>query len=168
MKKLFLYVLPPISAFVMTWWPGALQITFFFQAMTSMIQAALLRRNGFRRLIGIQPLISQENKQSKTSPYSGNITRQPDSNIPDSKRKGIFGGAKDDIQGAFSSVKKLAKEQAEKQKGTGKRTPGEIQHAKAYDDRRKREMAQFEFEKKQLLKARRSEEAERRERQKLK
>lgn len=128
-----------------------------------MTQSAALRTNWFRTLVGIQPLPRPEDTKPKESAYTGTITRQADLDAaPEAKSKGIFGGAKADIQGAFSGLKKMAKDQQLKQQGTGRRTPGELQHARAYDERRKREIAQLKFEREQAAQGRLIEEEEKR------
>lgn len=152
-KKVCLYVLPPFSGLIMCAWPGALQMTFFFQAMISMLQAAALRQDWFRDLIGIQPFPKAGDTKSKT-PYSGTINATISAKPASGADKGLFGKAMADMKTAFSEVKKRVEDYQQPTK-THRRTPGELKHAQAYDDRRKREIAQEKFEREQLREERR-------------
>ena len=149
--KIFLYVLPPFSAMIMAYWPGALQITFFLQAVITFTQSAALRRDWFRNMIGIQPLPKPENLNPKNHTYKGKLNKfTPPEIITEPKSKGILGGAKSDIQAAFSSLVKQGQQRmGQSQSSKARRTPGEIKHAKAYDEKRKREIAQEKFEREQ-------------------
>jgi len=152
-RKFFLYVLPPFSGLIMCAWPGALQITFFIQAMISMTQAAALRQNWFRDMVGIQPL--PDNNKPKSN-YSGTINRAASAASPQGgANKGGSGGFMDDIKTAFAAAKKRTEDYQQPTK-TGRRMPGELKHAQAYDARRKREIAQEKFEREQLREERRN------------
>lgn len=128
-------------------------MTFFFQAMISMVQAAALRQDWFRDLIGIQPFPKTDDTKSSV-PYSGTINKTMSANAASGAKKGLFGAAMTDIKTAFSAAKKRAEDFQQPTK-TGRRTPGELKHAQAYDARRKREIAQEKFEREQLKEERR-------------
>ncbi len=153
-KKIFLYVLPPFSGLIMCAWPGALQFTFFFQSMMSMSQAAALRQDWFRNMVGIQPLPKPGDTKPSTT-YSGTINRTISADGTPGAKSGILGGAMADIKTAFSAAKKRTEDYQQPTK-TGRRTPGELKHAQAYEARRKREIAQEKFEREQLKEERRN------------
>lgn len=60
------------------------------------------------------------------------------------------------------SLGKMASEQKKKTVSAKRRTDAELRHAKAYDERRKREMAQERFEREQEAEARKVEGEEKR------
>jgi len=149
-RAIFLYVLPPFSGLIMCAWPGALQLTFFIQALITMVQSAALRQDWFRKLVGIQPL-PQSGDIKPNTPYSRAIISNMSADLASGAKKGILGGAIADIKTAFSAAKKRTEDyQQQQQPKTGRRTPGELKHAQAYDARRKREIAQETFEREQL------------------
>jgi len=171
-KKVFLYVLPPISFMIQLFWPAGLQFTFFISALISLTQSSLLRQLWFRNLFGIQPLPQHMgvNAQAKTEAYTGTINRYQPPTSPGAapeKGKGFLGGALSDIQGAVSEVVKSGKKMMASKKGAnGKRTAAELRHAREYDARRKREQAQERSEKAQEREAKARENAEKKDRQK--
>lgn len=145
-RRIFLYVLPPFSGIIMCAWPGALQFTFFVQAMISMVQSAALRSNGFRNLVGIQPIPSPSDiKPSASSPYSGTINRAKAAYTAPRAKKGGIEGAIADLKKAVPGFAKSMDEQPK----ANRRTAAELRHAQAYDARRKREIAQEKFERDQ-------------------
>jgi len=169
-QKVFLYVLPPASFLIQLFWPAGLQFTFFISGVISLIQSSALRQRWFRKLLGIQPLPHQmgSSTKPKTEAYTGTMNRYQAPASPTAgpeKGKGFLGGAISDLQGAVSEVVKGGKKMLDKQKTeTGKRTAAELRHAKDYDVRRKREVAQKKFEKQQEQEVERREKEERRER----
>ena len=162
MQKVFLYVIPPLSGLIMIGWPAALQLTFFTTAMISFSQSWFLRQAWFRALIGIQPLPQHHNvinvKKNEPSPYTGTMTRyQPPGHAvekkkhvleqkehaSEQKRRGGVSGIKSALSHWWKESKKKAQEwQQQPPQNIGRRTPAEIKHAKAYHERRERELAQ--------------------------
>ena len=147
---MFLYGLPTLTASFMLFWPGALQLTFAFTSMMSLTQAYLLRQPWMRNFLGIQPMP----KPAAPTSYAGVINRYEgpsptSSSSPAPTGKGILGGAISDIKGAASQVVKSArslKDMQETKTGTQRRTPAELRRAKAYEEKRLREIAQAKIE----------------------
>lgn len=83
---------------------------------------------------------------------------QPPSNPPPlEEKKGVIGGAISDIKSSFSQVADKARGVADSEtKTTTRRTAAELKYAKAYEERRRKEMeneaAEREFEKEQRRK----------------
>ena len=140
-------------------WPGALQLVLFFQATITLLQSSLLRQNWFRGIIGIQPIPKPQDIKPSGQAYSGKISKPITINAAP-KPQGIFGGAKATYQSATAALRKQVQDQ--RQKKTDERSPAELQHAKAYDQKRERELAQERFEQQQERAAKRAEKAERR------
>ena len=150
-------------------WPGGLQLTFFITAMLSNVQATVFRNDWFRKFVGIQPL---PKPAAPVSQPQNSPRYQAPSNIPSTSEtpKGIIGtlkGAVSDIMKAGENISSMSRQKAEK----GRLTIGEKQHAKAYEAKRKREIAreaemkrgsaQAKFERKQELAAQEQERKER-------
>ena len=171
-KKVFLYVLPPVSFLIQLFWPAGLQFTFFVSALISLIQSGTLRQLWFRNIFGLQPFPHQTSPDARpnTGAYSGNINKHVPPTTPGvspEKGKGILGGTISDIRGAVSEVVKNGQKIMEKKKAApGKRTPGELRYDKEYNARRNRERAQEKFEQQQEQESKAKERAERRRRQK--
>ena len=164
-QKLFLYVLPPLSGLFISFWPGALQLTFFIQAMITLTQSYTLRQPWVRDYLGIQPLASTSSSKPANQVYTGVINRHKGSEAAPAGKSGFIGGAVADIQkakaGFWESVQKKITERQQAAASSGRRTEGEMKHAKAYDLRRKREIAQERFERQQEADARLAERQER-------
>ena len=152
-QKIFLYVLPPLGGLFMSFWPGALQLTFFIQAMITLTQSYTLRQPWVREYLGIQPLPNKANSKPANQVYTGVINRHKGPEAAPEGKPGFIGGAVADIQkakaGLMNSIQKNINERQQRAASSGRRTEGEMKHAKAYDLRRKREIAQERFERQQ-------------------
>ena len=135
----------------MIFWPGGLQLTFFISALISNIQATLFRNGWFRKFVGIQPFPSPAAPKPQSQKYPGTISRYQapsrNASAPDTP-KGIIGN----VKGAISEIKKfgekvspVSRQQAQKDR----LTDAEKKHAKAYENRRTREIA-LEAERKRM------------------
>ena len=147
MRNLFQYGLPAMTSFIMLFWPGCMQLTFFTTSILSLLQSMLLRQNAVRRFIGIQPLPppGASSTGASSSPYTGTITYQsptPTSPAPP-KKTGMISGAIADLKGAAKQVATSAKKTVDQVQGAktkGRLSAGELRQAKAYEERRKREI----------------------------
>ena len=100
--------------------------------------------------MGIQQL-GQEPKTSQAPSYKGTITKyQPPGATSTAKPQKGSSGFLSDLW------KQANKRMEDRQKPTGRRTAAELKHAKAYDERRKREIA-LEREAEEAEKAEREE-----------
>ena len=126
----------------MVFWPAGMQLSFCLTAIFSLIQSSLLRSNDFRNLIGIQPL-GQQPYESQPTSYKGTITKYqpPGASNTATPQKGSSGVISELKSGASALWKQAHKRMEDRQKPTGRRTAAELKHAKAYDERRKREIA---------------------------
>jgi len=160
-QNIFLYVLPPLGGLFMCYWPGALQFTLLVQAIISLVQSTAFKQPWFREMLGIHPLPGPGDLKPNTNTYSGTINKSTTLDpAAEAKKKGIFGGAQADIRSAYSAMKDKAKDYQQKSGDVGKRSRNEIEHARKYDERRRREIAQLKFEQEQ----RRLEDEERKQR----
>ena len=154
MKNVFVYVFPGMTGIFMLFWPGCLQLTFFTTAMLSLSQSWVLRQAWMRQFLGIQPLPPPPTKTAPRGPYTGVLnTYQPPATIPPlPEKKGVIGGAISDLKAAAGQAMKSAKGMVSSdtaQKKTTGRSPEELRRAKAYEEKRRREIAQERFEKAQ-------------------
>jgi YidC/Oxa1 family membrane protein insertase len=160
MHKMLIYVFPAMTGTVMLFWPGCMQITFFTTAVLSLSQSWLLRQPWLRQYLGLQPLPPPSTKSPPRTPYTGTMnTYQPPAktaSLPE--KKGIIGGAISDIKGAAGQAVTSAKgalaidQDAKKTRG---RSSEELRRAKLYEEKRRREIAQEQFDKSQQKRTRR-------------
>ena len=107
-----------------------------------------------RSRLGIQPLLVKPvTPNGGSGPYTGTMNvYQPPSSTPAPEKKGIMGGAISDIKSTASQVARKARKIADQQpKSTKRRTAADLRQAKAYEDRRRKELekekADIELEK---------------------
>ena len=84
-----------------------------------------------------------------TGPYKGvmNVYQAPKpTEEAEEKPKGVIAGAVADIKGAASQVIGKAKKIQESRAPKGRLTPGEIRRAKAYEERRRKEIEAEKWE----------------------
>ena len=144
-QKYLKIFLPGVSGVIVVFWPAGMQLCFCITALFSLLQSRLLRSNEFRKFIGIQqlgqPVVIHQ-------PARANSAANP--------QKGPSGVMSELKSGAAGLWKQANKRMEVYQKPTGRRTPAELKHAKAYDERRKREIA-LEREAEEAEKAEREE-----------
>ena len=155
MRNVFQYGFPIMTGAFMLAWPGCMQLTFFSTSMMSLSQAWVLRQPGVRKFLKIQPLPPPVSDKPPKGPYTGtmNTYQRPAKTAPLPEKKGIIGGAISDLKGAAGQAVKSARsalsmDQEEKKKTPG-RSPDELRRAKAYEEKRRREIAQEKFERTQ-------------------
>lgn len=158
MKTLFLYGLPLITTTFMIFWPGALQLSFAFTSLMALAQSYLLRQPAVRKFLNIQPLRARVSPSAPS--YAGVMQKyQPPSAgsspaAPPSR--GLLGGAISDIKGAASQVAKSARSlrnSAETKPEQQRRTATQMKRAKAYEEKREKEIAEAKAEAEQARKA---------------
>lgn len=158
MKTLFLYGLPLITTTFMLFWPGALQVSFAFTSLMALAQSYLLRQPAVRKFLNIQPLRARVNPSVPS--YAGVMQKyQPpsaDSSPAAPASRGLVGGAISDIKGAASQMAKSARslrDSAETKPGQQRRTAAQMKRAKAYEEKREKEIAEAKAEAEQARKA---------------
>lgn len=156
-RTTMVYGVPLITVIFMQNWPGALQLTFAFTSLLSLTQSYCLRHPGIRKFLNIQPLPSTIITQSKPPPisrYTGRITRDtpPALKTPSPVKAEKPPAAKGFLESAISDIKKVASdvmksarnerdESPDSSAGSKRRTSQELKQAKAYDERRRKEIA---------------------------
>lgn len=147
LQKVFLYGMPLTTLVFMLFMPACLQLTFAFTSMVALLQGRLLRYPPARKFLGISPLPQKPKPGANpSSPYKGTLNRyQPPTPMP-AEKKGLLGGAISELKGAASGVMKSAKTSMEEKKPKTRLTEGELRKAKAYEERRRREIEQEKYE----------------------
>lgn len=158
MKTLFLYGLPLITTTFMLFWPGALQVSFAFTSLMALAQSYLLRQPAVRKFLNIQPLRVRVDPAAPS--YAGVMQKylppSADSSPAVPVSRGLVGGAISDIKGAASQVVKSARSlrvSAETKPGQQRRTAEQMKRAKAYEEKREKEIAEAKAEAEQARKA---------------
>ncbi|MCJ1247956.1 Mitochondrial inner membrane protein oxa1 [Trapelia coarctata] len=148
MRNAMQYGLPGLSFLFMMWWPACMQLTFATTSLLSYFTSSLLRNPAVRSFLRIKPLPTAPASGAAEGPYKGvmNVYQPPKPPGEIEKPKGVIGGAVADIKGAAKQVMGTAKEMQTKKETGGRLTAGEIRRAKAYEDRRKREIEQEKWE----------------------
>ena len=139
-QRTFKYGIPGMMGYFCLSWPAGMQLTFCATITFSLLQSAALKSNRFRDFVGIQRI---EGRLQKAEAYAGTLTRYqlPDADAA-SKPKTGMSKVISELKSGMSDMVKQGKERVENyQKPTGRRTAAELRHAKAYDERRKREIA---------------------------
>ncbi|MCJ1290676.1 Mitochondrial inner membrane protein oxa1 [Xylographa carneopallida] len=144
MKNAFTYGLPLMSFLFMSFWPACVQLTFTTTSMIALGTATLFRHSGIRTFLGISQMPTLRSA-TDTGPYKGviNVYQPPSaSEAVAEEPKGVLRGAVADIKGAAKNVIGTARNYQEKRSksGGGRLTAGELRRAKAYEDKRKREL----------------------------
>lgn len=158
MKTLFLYGLPLITTTFMLFWPGALQISFAFTSLMALTQSYLLRQPAVRKFLNIQPLRARVAPSAPS--YAGVMQKYLPPSVDSSPvapvSRGLVGGAISDIKGAASQVVKSARslrDSPETKPGQQRRTAEQLKRAKAYEEKREKEIAEAKAEADQARKA---------------
>lgn len=147
-KTTMLYGVPLLTSCFMLFWPGALQLTFAFTSILSLLQSYLLRQPWMRNFLNIQPLPIPK-PAGAASPYAGTITQHESTPSTPPVKKGVLGGAISDIKGAASQVVKTARnlrDSPDAKRGSRRRSPAEVKRAQDYEARRQREIAKAKLE----------------------
>ena len=121
----------------MVWWPACLQLTFATTACLSATQATLFSKAWFRNLFGIQPLPEKRAPGSSSHTYPRYQAPSSNTSTPETST-GLFGG----IKSTVSDLMKAAEKQQAQKASKGRLTDAEKRHAKAYEERRQRELAE--------------------------
>ena len=156
--------MPFIGGGVLLLYPALMQVAFSFAAVLGLIQATLFRQPWVRAKLGIQPLPSKKsNARLKATPYSGalssyeaptptraahTISSQQGSkgliSSFSSKARNLISRPASGMKGAASEVRK-AMNQYRGTTGTAKkkhgRTAAELQDAKRYEERHRRQQS---------------------------
>ncbi|MCJ1287617.1 Mitochondrial inner membrane protein oxa1 [Xylographa opegraphella] len=144
MKHAFTYGLPMMSFLFMSFWPACVQLTFTTTSIIALGTATLFRHSGIRTFLGISDLPMPQ-AATDSGPYKGvmNVYQPPSANAEVVEEpKGVLGGAVADIKGAAKNVIGSARSYQERKSksGGGRLTAGELRRAKAYEDKRRREL----------------------------
>lgn len=143
-----LYGVPVVTSCFMLYWPGALQLTFAFTSLLSLLQSYLLRQPRMRNFLNIQPLPIPTTTRA-VSRYPGTITKYQSTPSTPPVKKGVLGGAISDIKSAASKVVKTARnlrDSPHAKRGSRRRSPAEVKRAHEYEARRQREIAKAKLE----------------------
>lgn len=113
----------------------------------ALAQSYLLRQPAVRKFLNIQPLRARVTPSA--SSYGGVMQKyQPpsaDSSPAAPASRGLVGGAISDIKGAASQIAKSARslrDSAETKPGQQRRTAAQMKRAKAYEEKREKEIAE--------------------------
>ncbi|MCJ1385783.1 Mitochondrial inner membrane protein oxa1 [Xylographa soralifera] len=142
MKNAFTYGLPLMSFLFMSFWPACVQLTFTTTSIIALGTATLFRNPSIRTFLGISNL-PVPRSATDTGPYKGVMTvyQPPSAKGEAEEPKGVLEGAVADIRGAAKQVMGTARNfQDRKPKSGGRLTAGELRRAKAYEEKRKREL----------------------------
>ena len=157
LRLVMLYGLPGFTCIFMLFMPACLQITFAFTSIFAVTQGRLFRYPPFRKWANMTPLPQKPKPtQNPGSPYEGILNKYQPPSPESTVKKGIVGGAISEIKGAASGVMQSAKETMESRKPTTRLTPTELRRAKAYEERRRKEIEQVKYEAEQGRERKRS------------
>ena len=141
------YVLPVISGTFMLFWPGCMQLSFFTSSMFSLLQAYLFRQPVVRSFLRMSPIVRPPKPTitAATNPMYLSPTNPANTTAAatTTDKKGLWGGAYSEIKGAVNQLGSDAKRKLNERDGLGENsrlTRRELKDAKAYEQRRRREV----------------------------
>ena len=116
----------------MIWFPAGLQLTFCLTTMVSCLQAYLFKSPWFRHLTGMQPLPNPAPtpRRSRYQAPSNNNTPKPPT--------GLLGK----LKASYSEFEEQYSSRAPDKGSKDRLTDAEKRHAKSYEQRRQKELAQ--------------------------
>ena len=153
-RLVMLYGLPSFTCVFMLFMPACLQITFAFTSIFALAQGRLFRYPPFRKWLNMTPIPLKPKPAG--SPYEGILNKYQPPSLESTAKKGIVSGAISEIKGAATGVMQSAKETMESRKPTTRLTPAELRRAKAYEERRRKEIEQAKYEAEQRRERKRS------------
>ncbi|KAL8809246.1 MAG: hypothetical protein Q9223_006098, partial [Gallowayella weberi] len=149
--KTFQRILPIVTTVFMSFWPAAMQITFFMSGAMGYVQARLLRQDWFRKFWGIHPLPPTVKPGTQTPSVAAlKGVMVPPSAPPvkpeaETAQGGVFRNARSKIRSTVSDLKNSAQklgQEDEEAKKSRRRSSKELEEARRYDEKRKREIEQ--------------------------
>ncbi|KAL8781944.1 MAG: hypothetical protein Q9213_005783 [Squamulea squamosa] len=147
------WAMPIASTVFMSFWPAAMQLSFFWTSVMALAQSRLFKLTWFREFWKIHPLPSMDNsttqKGSRTG-YKGMVIPTTAREVPQQAEvsQGVFGNAKSKFQATVTDLQErgqnFVKDRMEKNKdnSTSRRSAAEISKAKKYDEKRRKEIEQ--------------------------
>ncbi|KAL8772783.1 MAG: hypothetical protein Q9209_002128 [Squamulea sp. 1 TL-2023] len=152
--RLFQWGMPIASTIFTSFWPAAMQLSFFWTSVMALTQARMFKQPWFRQFWKIHPLPSKDDsttqRESRTG-YKGMVIPTTAREIPqqaDVSQDGAFGSAKAKFQATMTDLQergqKFVKDSMEKNRKspTSRRSAAEINEAKKYDEKRRKEIEQ--------------------------
>ncbi|KAL8648025.1 MAG: hypothetical protein Q9226_006176 [Calogaya cf. arnoldii] len=149
--KMFQWGMPIISTVFMSFWPAALQLGFFTTGIMALCQAHLFKQAWFRSFWSVHPLPPKDTSPTGTAGYKGMVIPTTARGVPqqaDVSQGGVFGDARSKFKATVSDITErgqaFVRSKTESNKGTtgSRRSTAEINEAKRYDEKRRREIQQ--------------------------
>ncbi|KAL9576278.1 MAG: hypothetical protein Q9212_007234 [Teloschistes hypoglaucus] len=145
--KIMQNALPIFSIVFTAYWPAGMQISMAFSSVMATAQSLLLRQGWFRRFWAIQPLLDSNNSPGSSSSEFKSMV------IPTQARTVSSGpeeadAPKKSLLGTLTEKgRKFVK--THEQQPSGRRTYAEIEQAKRYEEKRRKEINQVKTQRRQ-------------------
>lgn len=139
-------------------YPACLQISFLTTTTLAGAQAWLLVQPRVRAWLNIQPLVEYPPTQSLTDIFNFRQGSKPKQEA----KKGFISSSLSEIKEAGADVVERGRKIQEGERTRGGRSKRDLKEARAYEERRRREIAQAKFELEQEKEEERREREERR------
>ena len=143
---LFQYIIPVVTGLFSLFFPAALQMTLLVTSVFTVSQSYLFRQPGFRRFLNIHPMPEPPKPDPTKTVINVRARRkgQTGSEPPEEKKRG-WAAVQARLESAYDDLLKKGKEiqgQYVPDEKLERRSAAEKKQAKAYEERRQREIAQ--------------------------
>lgn len=152
--RFFQWGMPIMSTLFMSFWPALLQLGFFTTSVMALTQARLFKQTWFRNFWNIHPLPPKDSptiEMESRSGYKGMViptTAREVPQQPEVSPGGVFGNARSKFKATVSDLQERGQKfvQSNMEQNTGKttsrRSAAEVNEAKRYDEKRRKEIQQ--------------------------
>ncbi|KAL8997748.1 MAG: hypothetical protein Q9169_003077 [Polycauliona sp. 2 TL-2023] len=152
--KFFQWGMPIFSAVIMSLWPAVMQVGFFTTSLMALGQSFLFKQPWFRRFVNIHPLPPKDapsTEKDSRSGYKGMVIPTTAREVPqpaEAPQEGVFGSAKSKFKSGVSDLGERTQKYVQRTmdqsegKSTSRRSAAEVNEAKKYDEKRKKEIQQ--------------------------
>ena len=147
-----------MGAGFMILYPACMQVTFLTTTTLAAGQSWLLFQPQVRAWLNLQPLVEYPPTQTITAMFNFQQGEKPKQE--EAKKPGIITSSFSEIKEAGADVMQRGRKVSEGEKTPGGRSKRDLKEARAYEERRRREIAQAKFELEQEKDERRREREE--------
>ncbi|KAL9126088.1 MAG: hypothetical protein Q9217_004804 [Psora testacea] len=149
---LFQYIIPLVTGVFSLFFPAALQLTLFITSIFTVSQSYIFRQPGFRKFMNMHPILTPPKKGPPKPIINIKASRKMQAMRPMEQKKTGWAAVKQTMETAVNDLQKKSKEmqgQYVPDAKPARRSEAERKHAKAYEEKRQRELAQRRFESQQ-------------------
>ncbi|KAL9103830.1 MAG: hypothetical protein Q9163_001150 [Psora crenata] len=145
---LFKYIIPVVTAVFSLFFPSALQLTLFTTSIFTVSQSYIFRQPGFRRFMNMHSIPPPPKPDPTNRVINVSARRKGRSPVQQAEKKTGWAAVRQTMETAVSDLKRKGKEmqgQYVADQKSVRRSEVEKKQAKAYEEKRQKELAQGRF-----------------------